>query len=226
MKKLFSIVLMMFCVLTISAQTDVTTFLGIPVDGFKADMRKKLIAKGFTPKTYKGKEYFEGEFNGRDVDVFVVTNNNKVYRIMLADRNGTDEAQIKIRFNNLCYQFEKNERYFTPDDFSISEDEDISYEMTVHDKVYQAEYYQSPSSESIDALNAAIYKKMESRYTEEQLQNPTKEMEEEYDRLRDKMAFDLFSKKYVWFCIAEFQGKYYIYMYYDNKYNEANGEDL
>lgn len=226
MKKLFSIVLMMFCALTISAQTDVTTFLGIPVDGFKADMRKKLIAKGFTPKTYKGTEYFEGEFNGRDVDVFVVTNNNKVYRIMLADRNGTDEAQIKIRFNNLCYQFEKNERYFTPDDFSISEDEDISYEMTVHDKVYQAKYYQFPGSESIDALNVAIYKEMESRYTEEQLQNPTKEMEEEYDRLRDKMAFDLFSKKSVWFRICETAGQYYIYMYYDNKYNEANGEDL
>lgn len=226
MKKLFSIVLMMFCALTISAQTDVTTFLGIPVDGFKADMRKKLIAKGFTPKTFEGKEYFEGEFNGRDVDVYVVTNNNKVYRIMLADRNGTDEAQIKIRFNNLCYQFEKNERYFTPDDFSISEDEDISYEMTIHEKVYQAEYYQFPSSESIDALNVAIYKELESRYTEEQLQNPTKEMEEEYDRLREKMAFDLFSKKSVWFSIGEAAGQYYIYMYYDNRYNKANGEDL
>lgn len=226
MKKLFSIVLMMFCALTISAQTDVTTFLGIPVDGFKADMRKKLIAKGFTPKTFKGEEYFEGEFNGYDVRVYIVTNNNKVYRLMVADRSHVNEAQIKIRFNNLCHQFEKNERYFTVKDFTIPEEEDISYEMTVHDKVYQAEYYQSPSSESIDALNAAIYKKMESRYTEEQLQNPTKEMEGEYDRLRDKMAFDLFSQKSVWFCIAESQGKYSIYMYYDNKYNEANGEDL
>ena len=95
---------MMFCALIISAQTDVTTFLGIPVDGFKADMRKKLIAKGFTPTTYN-EDVLEGEFNGHDVYVHIVTNNNKVYRIMLADRNGTDEAQIKIRFNNLCYQF-------------------------------------------------------------------------------------------------------------------------
>lgn len=226
MKKLFSIVLMMFCVLTISAQTDVTTFLGIPVDGFKADMRKKLIAKGFTPKTFEGKEYFEGEFNGRDVDVYVVTNNNKVYRIMLADRNGTDEAQIKIRFNNLCYQFEKNERYFTPEDFAISEDEDISYEMTIHEKVYQAGYYQLPSSESIDALKVAIYQEMETKYTEEQLQNPTKEIEEEYDRLREEKGIELFSKKAVWFCITELGGEYYINMYYDNMYNAANGEDL
>lgn len=226
MKKLFSIVLMMFCALTISAQTDVTTFLGIPVDGFKADMRKKLIAKGFTPKTFKGEEYFEGEFNGYDVRVYIVTNNNKVYRLMVADRSHVNEAQIKIRFNNLCHQFEKNERYFTPEDFAISEDEDISYEMSVQSKLYSATYFQKPNSESIDALNVAIYKEMESKYTEEQLQNPTEEMEKEYDILREKMAFDLFSKKSVWFCIAESRGKYNIYMYYDNKYNEASGEDL
>jgi len=30
----------------------------------------------------------------------------------------------------------------------------------------------------------------------------------------------------VWFRIAENYGKYYILMFYDNKYNEANGEDL
>mgnify|MGYP006874641775 CR=1 FL=1 len=226
MKKLFSIVLMMFCALTISAQTDVTTFLGIPVDGFKADMRKKLIAKGFTPKTVGENEFLEGEFNGRDVYVHIVTNNNKVYRIMVTDKNATDEAQIKIRFNNLCYQFEKNERYFTPEDFAISEDEDISYEMSVQSKLYSATYFQKPNSESIDALNVAIYKEMESKYTEEQLQNPTEEMEKEYDRLREKMAFELFSQKTVWFLINEYGGEYYIAMYYDNEYNKANGEDL
>jgi len=26
--------------------------------------------------------------------------------------------------------------------------------------------------------------------------------------------------------ISDFQGKYYITMYYDNEYNRANGEDL
>ena len=67
---------------------------------------------------------------------------------------------------------------------------------------------------------------MAMKYTEEQLQNPTKEIEEEYSKLREDKGYELFSKKNVWFCIAESQGKYSIYMYYDNKYNEANGEDL
>lgn len=34
------------------------------------------------------------------------------------------------------------------------------------------------------------------------------------------------ANKQVWFMISEFQGEYYISMYYDNLYNEANGEDL
>lgn len=143
MKKLVSILVMMLCAMSISAQEKVVTkFLGIPVDGYKAEMRKKLISKGFTPKTVQGSEFFEGEFNGHDVRVYIVTNNNKVWRIMLCDKNTCGETDIKIRFNNLCRQFEKNERYFMPEDFTIPEDEDISYEMTVKNKRYQALFFQ------------------------------------------------------------------------------------
>lgn len=192
---------MMFCALTISAQTDVTTFLGIPVDGFKADMRKKLIEKGFTPKTVGENEFLEGEFNGHDVRVYIVTNNNKVYRIMLVDRNGTDEAQIKIRFNNLCYQFEKNERY-SSEDMTIPEDEDISYEMSVHDKIYEAIFFQKSVLPTGLVLTEDDAKAAARAYTEATLKKP------------------------VWFRIGETAGQYYIYMYYDNEYNKANGEDL
>ena len=146
MKKLFSILVMVLCTLTAFAQEkDVTTFLGIPIDGSKSAMRKKLIAKGFTPNTDIGTEIFEGEFNGHDVNVYIVTNNNKVWRIMLGDKICQDEASIRIRFNTLCHQFEKNERYYTPEDFTISEQENISYEMTVNKKLYFASYFQIPN---------------------------------------------------------------------------------
>lgn len=195
--------ILVLCTLTAFTQEkDVTTFLGIPVDGFKSEMRKKLIAKGFTPQTYNGKEYFEGEFNGFDVDVWVVTNNNKVWRIMLCDKIHQDEANIKIRFNTLCHQFEKNERYYTPEDFTIPEKEDISYEMTVNEKSYSAAYFQLPKD-----YKALI------PLTEEEAIQAAKALEPAF-------------KKPVWFCISEFGGKYYITMYYDNEYNHANGEDL
>lgn len=57
MKKLLSIMVLMLCVLSISAhKKDVTTFLGIPVDGYKAEMKKKLIEKGFTLNTHDGND--------------------------------------------------------------------------------------------------------------------------------------------------------------------------
>ena len=50
MKKLLFSLLATLLTLSLYAQNDVTTFLGIPVDGFKSEMRQKLIDKGFTPK--------------------------------------------------------------------------------------------------------------------------------------------------------------------------------
>ena len=52
MKRLIiSSVMALFCI-AIYAQKDVTTFLGIPIDGFKSEMKQKLIAKGYSPKKF------------------------------------------------------------------------------------------------------------------------------------------------------------------------------
>lgn len=228
MKRIFTILIVIVYTFSAYAQGDVTTFLGIPVDGFKADMRKQLISKGFTPKQLDNQEYFEGEFNGTDVRAFIVTNNNKVYRIMLSDVNHQSEANIKIRFNKLVSQFENNKRYTALDNYTISEDEDISYEMLVHNKNYDAIFYQKPNIDKVDSLYIydQVRKEMIDKYTVEQLQNPTEEMIKEIQEFIPKIGLDMFFKKPVWFRICELHGEYYITMYYDNEYNQANGEDL
>ena len=152
MKKLLFSLLATLLTLSLYAQNDVTTFLGIPVDGFKSEMRQKLIAKGFTPKKVGNNEYLEGEFNGTDVHIFIATNNNKVYRIMVCDANTQDEANIKIRFNKLVNQFENNKRYTALDQYTISDTEDISYEMLFHKKTFDALFYQNPDMEKVDTL--------------------------------------------------------------------------
>ena len=170
---------------SVFAQKEVTKFLGIPVDGYKSEMIQKLKAKGY--KYNSTTDYLEGEFNGRDVEIAVVTNNNKVYRIFVADKYSVDESQIKIRFNNLCQQFSNNAKYITLKNFSIPESEDISYEMLVNKKPYQAAFYQVLSDEDTDE--------------------------------------DILNRQ-VWFDIFEQYGKYKILMFYDNVYNQANGDDL
>ena len=158
MRKILLFIMMLFCICTAHAQetqNDVTTFLGIPVDGYKPQMIQKLKSKGFVMA--QGVDALKGEFNGMNVDVFIATNNNKVYRIMLCDRNTQDEANIKIRFNKLVSQFENNPRYITTSDFSLSDSEDISYEMLVHKKNYEAIYFQKAKTKDGDSSKKPVW---------------------------------------------------------------------
>lgn len=210
MKKLFLISCLFIFSLVANAQREVTKFLGIPVDGTKTAMIQKLKAKGFTSTAFD-REILEGEFNGRRVYVNVVTNNRKVYRIMLTDAVPVNENNIKIRFNNLCQQFMNNPKYSSYTDQSIPDDEKISYEIMVKKKRYEAAFFQVKQSE-VDSF-------LKSKYTEDQIANPT-------DDIRNALAIFI-SKKFVWFMIDNTAyDEYKIIMYYDNGYNQANGEDL
>ena len=226
-------IILMMIAMTISfasfAQNkDVTTFLGIPVDGTVSSMKQKLVSKGFVPKKVGTNEFLEGEFNGTDVHVYIATNNNKVYRIMLCDANTQNEANIKIRFNKLVSQFENNKRYTSLDKYTLSDEENISYEMTVNKKNYDALFYQVPNMEKVDtlALQKKVRNELLSKYTEAELKNPSEEITKEIQNTAIKIGMETMFMKPVWFRICKSYGEYYITMYYDNEYNHANGEDL
>ena len=224
------------------AQREVTKFLGIPVDGTKQSMIQKLKAKGFTYDQQKDRLY--GEFNGAEVSISVQTNGNKVWRIAITDEIGRNENQIRIRFNNLVNQFENNNKYMPyKDSQTLSDNEDISLEISANDKQYAAIFYQyskdAPEFSDILTLQkeygeryAKELKEYLSQFTEEQLENPTEEMMENskkilYQSVQSVMTMnDLISKKVVWFTIGGAYGKYYITMFYENGYNEADGSDL
>ena len=54
MKKLLTLTMLLIVAGTLRAQTDVTRFLGIPVDGSKTEMIQKLKEKGFrSPLLYQ-----------------------------------------------------------------------------------------------------------------------------------------------------------------------------
>lgn len=229
MKRLLFIVLAMIATITSFAQQkDVTSFLGIPVDGTVLSMKQKLVSKGFVPKKVGTYEFLEGEFNGTDVRVYIATNNNKVCRIMLCDKNTVDEAQIKIRFNKLVSQFVNNKRYISLDKYTLSDEEDISYEMTVNKKNYAAAFYQVPNKMEIDtlALQEKVRNELLSKYTVEELIKPSEEITKEAVSTTFKIGLEMMLMKRVWFCIERYNGEYFISMYYDNEYNRSHGEDL
>ena len=194
MRKFLTLLAMIAISASVFAQKEVTKFMGIPVDGSPTEMIKKLKAKGFTTDEdamqvvtrglidWDGPEVLTGRFNGERVRVYIVVETNKVWRIALKDKKDRDETQIKIRFNTLVRQFEGNGKYVPlVDEQTIADDEDISYQMTVNKKQYQAGFVQKGEDGTVDV------------------------------------------KRIVWFTIGE---GYEIEMFYDNKYNEADGSDL
>lgn len=150
---------------------------------------------------------------------------------MLADAATTNETDIKIRFNRLCNQFEKNPKYsprnLNPDGYSIPNDEDISFQITVKKKRYEASYIQMPEQLDSTALIEKAQKYLYSKYTQEQLDNLSNEESLELQKDIFMSFLNEFSKSCVWFMINE-EGydRYRIYMFYDNERNHANGEDL
>ena len=198
MRKFLTLLAMIAISASVLAQKEVTKFMGIPVDGSPTEMIKKLKAKGFTTDEdfmqavelglidWDGPEVLTGRFNGERVLLGLLVEQNKVWRICLSDKDSRDETQIKRRFNTLVRQFENNDKYvpYFDGEQTIADDEDISYQMTVNKKQYQAGFVQKGEDGTVD------------------------------------------EKRIVWFTIVEGSDGYKIAMFYDNKYNEADGSDL
>lgn len=216
---------------TVRAQNDVTKFLGIPVDGSKTEMISQLKAKGFT-QNLNNTDCVDGEFNGVQVNVYVITNKDKVWRIMVCDQAMLTESQVRNRFNTLCQQFLNNDKYMPASTsataYELPDDEKIGYEMSTNHKRYDAVFWQIPADSA--AVNAEYEKErnavINARYTQEQLDNPTMEIMNDVIETSYNIFAEKYSMRSVWFTISEYQGGYYITMYYDNEFNKAHGEDL
>lgn len=194
------ILLLLFSVAPRAQERYVTHFLGIPVDGAKTEMLSKLQEKGFRVSTVGD---LEGEFNGRSVYLFVVTNRDVVWRIMVGDAFQSSKTEIVSRFNRLCYQFKNNQKYVPlRDDQTIPDDEDVSYEVTVYDKRYEATFYQKDPAAPDTAPEADM---------------------------RQGDVGELANRP-VWFTVSRYSNSttdFRIMMYYDNEYNSGDdGSDL
>lgn len=223
MKKLI-IFPLLFVAVFASAQIEVTKFLGIPVDGNKQQMIQKIKEKGYLYNSIYDR--LEGEFNGRDVFIYVVTNNNKVYRILVEDAVYSSEGDIKIRYNTLLRQFKNNNQKYlsmSTEDGELSESEDISYEMTIHNKRYEAAFIQITNTLDSVTLSKKMQEFNKENYGDDYLLDMTGEQ-----ILGASIQFflSLYIDNSVWFMINERYGRYGILLYYDNNRNRANGEEL
>lgn len=126
---------------------------------------------------------------------------------------------IRLTKKRYAYLANENLRNFHDDD-------DISYEISVNDKRYEAIFYQMPDMTDTLALQNDVRAYFLTKYTEEQIAEPAEEIQKDMIAMAVDFSMNKMRMKPVWFVISEFYGKYYITMFYDNEYNRANGEDL
>lgn len=241
MKKVLSFIIGIFIYSIVFGQSESTLkFLDIPVDGSKFEMVEALKTKGFEYDAES--DFLVGDFNGRESHIWIVENHGKVYRVVVYDANTYDAGQIKIRFNNLIHQFENSngKYYYIFPNNPIPEDEDISYEIIVHDKQYSATFIYNPLYGNDELRDKVINEAVEESKLSIEETKDEKTIggitygefysdKDNYNQLISSVVslkvFQM-SKNHVWFQIFEHYGKYYIGLYYDNLVNKPNGEDL
>lgn len=227
MKRLCLIVFIILSSSVISfAQKDVTRFMGIPVDGSKSQMIRKLEAKGFE-RLYYDSDALTGEFNGRDVTIFIDTNKGNVSRLSVLYASTVSERIVKTLYNNLCYQFANNSKYLCPSIEEIPDDESISYEMSVNGKEYTVLLLQKSEGWGDSEYPENVVSALKEKYSDDYISSHQDEIKQEYNKLFD-IEKEITSNKIVWFTIVkgEYSNEYSIAIYYENEYNNANGEDL
>lgn len=151
MKKLLTLILLLMVSVEMYAQSNVTTFLGIPIDGTKSSMIQKLEKKGFVYN--QEEDLLEGEFNGEDVFIVIKTQKGKVYAISVTYRKSLDTEvveMVKMTYENLCRQFRDNPKYMALSEDSLPESKDLGYEMTVNKRSYASFYIQNPQFNESD----------------------------------------------------------------------------
>lgn len=200
--------------------------MGIPVDGSKSQMIRKLEAKGFE-RLYYDIDALTGEFNGRDVTIYIDTNKGNVSRLVVVYAYKESERVVKTLYNNLCYQFANNNKYLCPSIEEIPDDESISYEMSVNGKEYTGLLLQKSEGWGDGEYPENIAYALKEKYSDDYISSHPDEIKQECEKMLD-IEHEITLNKIVWFTIVkgECSNEYGIAIYYENEYNNANGEDL
>ena len=216
-------------------------FLGIPIDGNKQDMYFELKEKGFIYNRYS--DSFSGQFNGRDVTLYVDDNHGVVDRVCVVFPI-TNRRTVIQEFNDLLSQFESNKKYIASGSYSeIPSNENLAFEMTIHNKIYSARFnYISPdlfTAEEVASIRQEVdvYKNMTPEERQQffdsfsdslgdsiQLTNPQMDMNSLFSLVKKMTSLEAGQ---VWFTIIKLSlREYQVALYYDNLLNRPHGEDL
>ena len=228
MRKVVLLFLMVLCGIVSSFSQEPIKFLGIPVDGTRVNFVRQLQSKGFIRNIKQGQNTFRGEFNGRNVNVSVVDYHGKVWRVLVST-DIISEKDIKISFNNLVYQFDRNKKYFSLDSIqTISEQEDVYFGI-LQNKRYEANYYLRPTSADQELLSTEYSNQIRKQYGEKKFKDLSEGEINKFYNETLSWSLTRLLKNHVWFMIDKLDNiidSYQILLFYDNEANHDTDSDL
>lgn len=142
MKHSLTIVLSLLLTLTMSAQSNITTFMGIPVDGTKESMTMKLLKNGVEKR---GRDLMIDDVLGTSYFIRLMTNKGKVYRISMTEAKGTEDMNTIInKFYSIVEEYKENTQLYCelePNHPVMAENDEIKKQY-IKDGCYLAEFFQ------------------------------------------------------------------------------------
>lgn len=141
MKRIFTILFSLMLTVTLLAQNDVTTFMGIPIKGSASIMRNALVQKGFV----LNKDYtLKGCVDGDSCNITIDTDKGKVVSITVVNMYGTNIIKEAVEKYDALLDFYKEDCNYTEYETNdYIHDTDIeTYKRNIGNEYYYAEFFQ------------------------------------------------------------------------------------
>ena len=153
MRKLFILFAAAMMAVGVMAQSNVTRFADVPVDGTIENMIQKLKAKGYSYNSTT--KNFTGEFFGTKTTINIGANShNKVWRVAMTDKEYCTADEVRVRYNNIMRKFLNNANYQAIGRTRLIPDkEDIFWSMGENGKNYTAVFVQKSADGKFHQTN-------------------------------------------------------------------------
>lgn len=142
MKRTLSIIITLMLTLTLSAQDNITTFMGIPVDGTREVMTAKLLKNGVVKKD---NNLIVKDIEGGTYFIQLKTHKGKVYRVSMVETKGTDDVNRIIgRFDSLVEEYRENTALYCEFEYNhpVIADSIDTKEQYIKQGCFFAEFFQ------------------------------------------------------------------------------------
>ncbi len=126
-----------------SAQQNVTTFMGIPVEGEEKAMRSKLQAKGFSESD---KDILKGEVEGKQCFLLIKTNKDSVSQLIVVEEDTISNVKAAVdKFNALIETYRNDEKRYAEYEYNypIPDRDEETNKSHINDGYYYAEFFQA-----------------------------------------------------------------------------------